>query len=666
MSLIYGDVNRFPVNVNVFNGAQFITDVLGGRLVEFSQDVLLRIAVTGAIITCSQDVRAKVNDISIPITQIVTTHSSTLATRTWDVVITIDGIQINASNIIEDVVIVKASNQSTTCKFKLKSTDPLTLISQIDGKSITIDYISTTSGNNRLFTGVVDYPEIDIINKWVTVSATNRRDELITQKIKPILPTLGRYALSVQGEITSDAQELEYRLQTVAGDLDFDSYNNPNVNSWYAKATPDFTLTNYDVYYREPTLTWQNRTSVVNEITINLSYQYTRLYHYQRPFSWDMDATQAALAATGTNDSMPVSFCTAGMVQSAIESAGWKENDTLTYVDQYPATIGARYGFLGPVYNPLNDKVSFTYTGGGLLGGFFTVQRPTTLDQIRILSADWEGSTRFSQYIQENYTLTVKSTQSQTQYGEVSGFYNINIQDDFDAGEWENYKAVTPAPPNAVTSNNSYWANQDEGQAELKNALLTAIDKAKTEILAGHRDTIVECEVPLMPSLELRHTIELDTSYISCKGKVVGITHSLGLIEKKGHTTQIRLALFRSLGSASTTATIEPARPSDVPFIPSSAVVLGNHFGLDLETTPGSDSWSGYVGNTTPPTPPFNISKFDQNDINTYPKHPQKTSYKEAFIVKTPAIPDDLRKLRKLEQTTATYEIAIPNDDLDI
>ncbi len=641
-SVCLGEFNAAPINSYELNACRFFASLgtqqaisfaqlvgvlIEGTVITIAQQQKLNITISGLVISFGQSVKK-----TIPAGEIIRftqVQSNVLSVYGWDAFVNINGFELDKSVLSGDITITKASNQNTLCEFKVRTTNPLDFISSIDGGAVVINYFDN-DGGHRLFTGTVDLPEIDIINKWIIIKCSDRREELIKQKMLTLLPSIGRYSKQVQGEITSVGQEMEYRLQTVPSDVDFDASNVPNINSWYTKATADYVFTNSDVYYRQPSISWQSRGSVVNDITIEVKYQYPRLYHYQRPFNWTTTAPEAGLVSGGHQDDY--SFPTVGMLRSAADSAGWKINATLEYTESL-------------------SNYWITYTNvvdtGGNVVRTPVINHLESEDNFEVTYAQWEGSTRFAQTVEEVYTLTVNSTQSINQYGSLTAFSNYEVKADYSTNSWENYKLVSDTPSDAVVSNLSYYVDKDINKSEKNEAVLTAIDKAKVQIIASHRDTTVTLQTPLKPSLELKHTVEIDTTPLSCKGKVVSIKHVINLIERKGHTTEINLALFRSQGSAVTTDSIVPTKPIGVINIPSATVVLGNHLGYDFDSLPviTTQIWNGFVGNTLPPL--------------------AYTRYQEKFIVDTPSAPADLRDLKTLP-ATATYEVALPNDDLDI
>lgn len=663
-TLCLGEFNAAPMNSYEFNGCQFLASLGVQNILRVAQLVGVTFPANTAI-SITQDVQLSANiasfnaieleqnvktdvatDTVIELAQVIDGPGTFLDIHGWDADIIINDVSIPRDRIDgSKLIITKESNNNTLCEFSVRVADPIGFLEFIDGGDVTINYL-TADGGFRLFTGIVDLPEIDLVNELIKIKCSNRREELIKLQLLPLLPSIGRYSKQVQGEITSVKQEMEYRLETTPKDVDFDSYNNPDITSWYPKATPDYTLNDIDVFHREPKITWQSRGGVTNDITVTLKYRYTRLHHYERSFSW-VDSGDPS-AALGYRFDNAASHATVGMIQAAIDQAGWKERNSLTYTDEYVGGVCFSLTFGGNCLNLLNDEIG-SYRSQNIapphqyITTLYAIP-PATTDAIRVTSAAWTGSTRFSQNIEEVYTCNVYSTQSITQFGSLTAFANHTVEETFDSNEWDIYRNYTPAPANAIVQGPNFSSNQDSGVGVFNNAILTAIDRAKTKIIASHRDTVVSIETPLMPQLELRHTVKIDTQNLVCKGKTTRIKHIIDLGDKAGQTTEIDIALLKALGNGVETPTTLPARPVDIPHYSTEVVRFGTRRDQPIETTPGSDTWNGYIGSLN---------------------HGTQSTMTTKFIVDTPAIPAEISKLRSLA-VEVNYETAILNDELDI
>lgn len=589
----------------------------------------------------------------------------------WDIAINISGYNVPKDKIKGNISITKEENQSTLCDFTMYITDATSFIDAMWGKPVVIDYI-TSSSVTRVFTGLIDVPEIDILNKTVTFRCSDRRDELINQTMSATVKAIGRYSSEVLGTYNTVADELDLRLKTIPASLDFTSYNVPNLNSWYAAATPHVTLTDSDIYTKEPRISWQSRTKILNQITTTINYKYTRLYHMQRAFYWRAPFADSLCDFLQNSYSVP----SIQMIEDAIEGAEWRQIGSTTYENLWgPGTcpsdsVGVGYYAWKP-NNYEGQYVKNTDDNGDDIndpaGNSTYVYKPFTTQQdiseVYTLRAEWTASTRFSQFITEQFPLVIRATQSINQFGTVAKEDSYNTTNDFDDTVWEDYSYFTPAPANAVsTGGGSYYANQDYNVSVMQNAVLTAIDKARAEILNSHRDTQVSVQTPLMPTLELAHTVLISTSTLQAKGRCIRIMHTLDIVNGKGSVTDITIALFRSQGSSSDGAVVVPSRPGEVISVPSDTVVLQSHYGQDPETTTGSETWTGHIGNrsfrelqTT-----VGVGYTWEGFVRT------RTEYQESFVVDTPPIPDSLRKERILIAGTGTYDVSIPNDLLVI
>ncbi len=665
-----GEFNAAPVNAYEVNGCRFLASLgvqsilafnqlvgvqVIGSVVTFQQAVELKVSISGTVVSFAQNnVQTLSADTAISISQLVDAPGSFLDVHGWDATISINNIELPKNVIVNNLTISKESNQNTICNFKVKVTDPLDFIETIDGEDIIINYF-TASGGYRLFTGFVDSPEIDLIDKSITIRCSDRREDLIkdllnpsgvhrvattdpTGSFNPILTigSLGTYHPAVQGRIASVDEYTAYSMQTIPNDLDFDAYNKPNLNSWFANSVADYVYDNSDVYYRKPELTWQDKGSIVNDISIEVIYTYPRLYHYQRPFTWTTTSPPALLVSGEHEDGF--SFPTVKMIKGSIEGANWKDNGTLTYTESVSNywTVPTPEINIAPPHQTIIVPV------------IYHVQN---VDDYEVTTASWEGSTRFAQTIEETFTLNVKSAASISKYSSITSFANYSLAADYNTSQWEAYKtlAYSDAFPatTAVMSEDSYYYHKDINRTELNKAMSTALNKARVQILAGHRTTRVSAQIVLQPELELRHTVEIDTSTLSCKGKVVAIKHTLDFANRKSNDTEVIVALFRSPGNGADTVLNPPGAISAPVTIPSSLITLGNHLGYNWDETAESirDTWNGFVGNTIPPL--------------VY------TNFPEKFIVDTPAAPPELRDTKKVA-ATIEYNVAIPNDDLDI
>ncbi len=677
---IIGTFNSFIMNELVLDGGANIiasidafacveiTQTVGigvasAAAISFNEDVELRVTFAGNVISFEEQVENIFAGNVLSVEQSVySLAANTFFNRNgWTVTLTIDGYIIPDDRIFKDITIHKEENQPTQCMFSLLMESPVEFIDAMWGKSITVDY-TTSAGVQRMFTGVVAIPEIDIINKNVKFTCTNDRDNVINNTLAAFVKTVGRYSEPVLGALTTTtgsfggallttpAEELNLRMQTIPYSFDFTSRNVGSLNSWMAKTIPDYTLTDSDVYYRQPKVIWQDRTKIKNKFTISLSYQYTRLYHYQRPFSWTFPYDFCTFV------NLKASFPNIKMIEDAITNAKWLPAAPIVFTSLFPPSecVSVNTGFevWNPTVRPGLHAETFDSLGnlisdpdGNNIFNFTPFNSTDDTSKVLCMGANWVGGTRFSQYIQEDYTLNVYSTQSRNQFGDIVDTSSVTVNDSFDSSVWDSYTTLSPVPSGAVSfGGGSYYVNEKTNPVGAEQAILTAIDRAKTSLLSTHRNTQVVIETPIIPDLELSHTVAVSTAKLVAKGKAQIISHTLSVSEGKGSKTELTIALFRSKGTATDTATYVPAAPADGIVLDENTVTLGSHYGV---TDP---SFNGHIGNWSNPATTLRGAR---------------TSVQEEFRVDTPAIPTAYRQLRTLA-TAANFEVFIPNDDLEI
>lgn len=655
---IGGSESLLVVAPVIFSGSVTVVQALVGivtsqSVIQLENDVRFRQGYSGSILSVENTISALYSGNICKLAQraIDRVTPSFFKRNGWDVNILIGSREITASELSGNLIITKQEDNSNICEFEVLVTDPVTFIDNVyDGsKQVVIDYFDGTN-ITRMITALVDSPEIDLINKRVKIKCSNIHEELVNDLMAHDVKTVGRYSVPVQGEFTSVKSELDLRLKSTPTSVNFDGSNLVNITPWAAKDTADYTLTDNNIFYRNPSIDWQNRGDIINNVEVDLTYKRSRLYHVERAFSW---------AAPYVGDPTDYAYNlytspTTEMVSTAIGGAGWLQVGAITYQQVYPLILNW-FGLPSSVnVSPQLDEVGGVVrdsSGGVLYAQVSRADRPL----VNVMSASWSASKQFSQFLQEHYTLTVKSPQSIAKNGTVTSYNNYTYEDVYDASGWESATKNLAVPSGATVSGANYYVDINELSAgTLNTAIVTALDIARTDILRTHRGTRITFETQVIPGLEIRHTMELDTALIACKGKIVKIQHTLDMIEGAA-TTQVVIALYRVPGAATETPRLAPARPTYSPTITGSNVVLGNHYGLVPEDTAGSDAWNGFIGNKA--------TRFNSGFFNT--PYISRTAFTDIFRVDTPAIPDTLRSLKDLP-VSATYDIIVPNDDLDV
>jgi len=423
--------------------------------------------------------------------------------------------------------------------------DPSSLI----GKEITLDVI-IGSTSTRIFSGLIDFPDFDVINGLITLNCSNVLKEQLNNTsfryshngVIKGKNQLGYYSDSVFGEATEQKDEIENRLETVQGSLDLLPNGNIFLTDWEPDLANAVSFGSSDVYRRAPSVKVAERGRIVNKVNIDLEFQYQRLRYRTRDYTWTMKNpvtggafTACTVAAWGF---YPPQMST---INGALEATG------LPYTSSGSISIS---NIGGPSCNTDNvcGKVSTQSLGSPWL---YEMN-----GEARVSSARWTLLKRYAQNISEKITLTVNAPQSQSAYGVVESNYSHGLRVEYDASEWENQKTFSAPPSGFTLSNNGeYVYNLDDlgdYQDRFRNMFNTAKAKAYRAIAESHRQTRVMFEVDANPSISITDTVNLSTSKLSAVGKVHSVRHT---IDASIHdaSTEITLAVSRSVGSATPT-----------------------------------------------------------------------------------------------------------------
>ena len=635
---------------------QQVVIIGSGALVDIEQAVILNTIGSGALVSIDQRVTTVGSGALIAIEQrILSTAEKTFFTRNgWDMSVTLGGFTIPRNQIM-DAEINRHIGDSAKASVKITPGAGTYDMYDYQGKELTIS-VRTGSEFKRVFTGTVDIPRADLIKEYITLEATQNRETLIRNNLTPVVPTIGQYSTTLFGAKRSVYQETLARLETTPQDLDFDPYGNYSLNSWEPKASPDYTKSNSDVYYREPNVRIESSRDVINKVEIKLNYAYQRLHQDSISYSWNSSLNVCDFLTLG--NTLP----TRDMIKNAAQSAGWYV-DNLTFTNLWNSGFytcsGTSIGWVNTRQDVILSSSGATDSSGNNTTNS-VITRQSSLNNLLARGADWTARKRYSQNVEEQYTLTVNSPQSQSLYGTRELNLLYNLQADFDPSEWEDeskYGASFSGTRVASSgSTTTYYINRDTNNGELTNAITTALKKAKTDILRSHRDTEINYQEFINPDIDLKHTVSVSTNRVVGKGKVKQIIHRL---DAEGEaTTDVVLLMFRSTGSQAESTLSAPSRPSNIAPVAISSVALGSRWGQNPSTSQAA-KWNGYVGNKWVTVATGGSGFFGVN-TDTY-----FTTYQESFIVDTPSIPAS-KRADSVRTASQSYNVEIPNDNLSV
>ena len=453
------------------------------------------------------------------------------------------------------------------------------------GKTASIDFLTynaagATLTDNRIFTGNVALPVYSVQSGMVTFRCTDSLQERFEGMTSAaILSELtGYYHSSSFGERVDGWQYAEDVLSTVPKgfDLNADGVTGA-LTAWEAKATPDYSLSSSDIIDGSLSVDLANRRDIVNKITIDFDYRFSRSVHREHDYAWVIPSWDFCTYYADTHN-LP----NREMVTQAAEGTGW--------------------AIQGPIsYGELPDS------GSPMCGGnpVVWIIHPDLQDQL-VTSAGWTGIKRWSQTVTETYTMTVQAPQSITHFGEIALTEEGSYTTEYDDSSWESSED-TATPVSATQNAINDWVIDRADRTESNNAIQTKLNLKSTSILKAHRENFVSWEMPLLANVERSHTFYVnaataDNRSIESKGKCYKFTHELD-IDSGSAVTGIIIAVSKTGTATPPTpdSLIQPSAPSTVPAIsaPASTTALQTQLGGKTGTPVHDTNKDGFSGNYT-------------------------------------------------------------------
>ena len=646
------EINGGALHTSQVNGIPEIFWTGEGQVAYFTQSTRSHTTAVGEILSINQETQTTASGNILTIDQEVKVNTATsyLERNGFKPRVAINGYILPDNQICGVHKVIRGEGDAAILEFEIQPPSGAVDLASYQGAAVTYD-ILRPSGAARIFTGVVNIPDVDLINKRIKLSCTDKREEQMNSQLSFYKQYIGNYSERILGASKDTAEEVSKRLTTVPYSIDFNAYGQWRYTAWAAKGTADYTLGDSTIYYREPKVIMSSRARITNQVVIDLQYRYPRLHHLEQPYTWQVDYTVCQFLVDGYTQT------SRAMVQAAVDSVGWPLKGEITYTDPFNSgsygcngvTIiysnieyqGTTIGATTTNPTPGGDPVPVIDSSGNQVQKA-VVTRAVDHTKEFCTAAYFTLATQWAQTMVEKFTLTINAPQSQTQYGTISVNESLGVDTDYNTGQWESYPAYRPAA--AIT-------NQEPNLTDFVQGSLIAINQAKTRILAAHRDTRVVFERSGWEAVDLTHTVALTATTVTCKGKVQRIIHTID-VEEGEFTSYIELAISRASGSQAESAITPPTRVTDAPTVPAGMIHLGNHFGQDPTTT-AAQSWTGMIGN-----------KWDTALTGTGTNR-FKTVYPVSFVVDAPAIPAQFRQERILTAAQA-YNIAIPNDTLTV
>ena len=531
-----------------------------GTLVTVEQDIVKRISASGSLIQVEQSIETKASGSLIIVSQRVKDANPPIPTNEekygWDLDVYINSVQVSPAELHGNVSITRREGQAALLDLTLIKSAGIQDLYQYHGKSITVDLVEV-SKVSRIYTGIIDIPEVDLINGLITLRCTDKRKEQINSQFAHRVSSVGKWSSQIFDTPVDTADELTQRLKTTTTTVDFDAFGNYTVSDMMPKTTPDITLTDSDIFRRKPSISIASRGRLVNRVNLQYTYQYTRLRHRERPF----ELTGGTFCQVVGSNSEVYKFVRVQSVPDTINTTSYKlKPGTLTHeylpdAGQYTCKnyfTGQYYTFTWtPFQTTGNTQAKLDSNGNPVLDAqgnqvYEYVNRTVTnYQKAWSTKTSWVGAKRFAQNITENINIEVNAPQSQSVYGVIEKDQKNGHRIEFDTSEFEQNDIYKAPDDNAIQIGSDWYYDEAGSPQEYLNGLATALNMAEATIAKSHRANVVSFETPIRSDIDLKHTLRVNANLIDATGKVVSVIHSFN-ISKRDATTSVETALSQS------------------------------------------------------------------------------------------------------------------------
>ncbi len=490
----------------------------------------------------------------------------------WGVIVTLGGVDSTA-RIVGDITIEGEEGSARIADLVYQS-QPGDVFEVADwtGLAVTVDIADMATGSasniRRLFTGVVDTPALDLVQRTISLSCTDGLQTTIeamtVAAIDAAIPS-GYASPVIFDPAARGWSRAQDRLSTVAASLEMTPAGVLRLTNWAPKATADLVFTEDHVLDESVGVELASRSSLINRVDIDFGYRFPRVKAEGHPVSFSyVNETNFATYVAANNW-----FLQRAAVESAIESAGGTI-ETISYTPLPNAPIGSWVP--GPYDSELcmgfEAMVSFDYG--------------QTIDEEHTIIVNTPES------------IAVAGTLSDRLSGALEGQYPPMIAVETAALLWKNDISGVPpqdtaTPVAGFTTSANVTLTADTNRTAANAAMQSLIAVAKVKIHAAHRLNTVSAAIPLNPDADVDKTIEIDVPSVHARGKCRAITHRLSP-EAGTATTELQIAICAIAGTGivhDDTANTAPAAstPATTPIITTPTVVFNGGAAQDHTIT---------------------------------------------------------------------------------
>jgi len=435
---------------------------------------------------------------------------TTSAAGVWIPIVTLNAVDVTAK-VVGEIVVEAEEGSARIASLTLRPApgDAFTIAAWV-GKPLLIDIADYSSGSatsiQRLFTGIVDTPSLNLDARTLSLTATDNLQNIIegmsNAAIDAAIPS-GYASPVIFDPAARGWSRAQDRLSTVASALDLTPAGSLRLTPWAPDVTPDLLFTSSHILENTLDVSLTSRSQLINQVDIDFGYRFPRVKAegHNVSYSYVDDTNIAAYVSAGGW------FLQRLAVEAAIKAAG----GTIESIS-YTALPGSVIGSWVPGPYDIELCMGFTAVVSFDYGQEIEEQFAITVSTPNSIAAVGTLKDRLSGALVGEYPPMIAVESALTLYkNEISGIPPTDL--------------ATPSAGFTTAANVTLTPETDRSAANA--AMQALIATAKVRIWGSHRLNTVGASVPLNPSIDLDQTIEISIPGINARGKCRRVTHRM-------------------------------------------------------------------------------------------------------------------------------------------
>lgn len=506
----------------------------------------------------------------------------------WHITILVDGIDVSA-RITGSINITAEQGAARISSFIMKPLAGIIDAQEWVKKPVKINYEtfigSVLQTNHRRFTGIVNLATYDPATRLITFECSDDlQGSLEALNFSDIDAVIGGlYSPAIFNETDNGWEYAQQRLESQSESYDKDHDGSGRKWPWLAKVSPDITLIENSIVDGSLTLTQNTSRDIINKVTVNLDYRYSRRWQRELKIIWNYNRTFEQYLILSSD--LP----NRDMFMNSINSSWWIKRATFTKL-------------------PASGEV---WTSNGPVGWFIS-------DELReqlIFGANATIAKRWLQDLTEQFSIVVKNDASIARFGVIDTVNKYAVdsepENEFEAESKGTVKTLgVSATSNTYVStdyqdpvagsiaiDSDFYADQ-ASRATFNDAVKTAIAIAKTDILKSHHQNEVSAQILIDPEIDLGKTLFVNVAEIQAQGTVGRYVETFNLNEGSALCVVSINVYAPNVPGQNDDAVAVPVLPDTAPISDgSNSLSLDTHLGGNNVMIALDEDWRGFIGN---------------------------------------------------------------------